>query len=123
MRVAAGMTLNFSGNDTGSSQAGGAGQDTVHFIVETESLYREAASQLFDTLDRVKRGKIDEAKAAALAVRDLRQAIEWVMDERNRVDKLRKSVAGAVGATELDFSAARDEIGRRLACLRGAGPG
>jgi hypothetical protein len=108
------MAINFSAKDAA------AGQETVNFLQETESLYREAAAQLFSALKGVKQGRIDDAKGASNAVRDLRQAIEWVMDERNRVDKLRKQAAGAVGAGELDFSVARDEIGRRLACLRAA---
>jgi hypothetical protein len=46
-----------------------------------------------------------------------------VMDERARVEKLRKQIAGVVGDHALDFDAARTEIGRRLACLRDAGGG
>ena len=113
------MTLNFVAKDVSTTKA--ADRTLVDFIEETDALYQEAASQLFDALSIVKSGRLDESKTVANAVRDLRQAIEWVMDERNRVEKLRKSVAGALGATELDFSAARDEIGRRLAVLREAG--
>ena len=57
------------------------------------------------------------------AVRDLKTAFQLVMDERTRVEKLRKQVAGVVGDLRLDFDAARDEIGRRLARLRDAGGG
>lgn len=64
-----------------------------------------------------------QAKAAMLAVRDFKQAFFALMEERNRVEKLRKQVTGAVGAGGLDLDAARDEIGRRLACLRDAGGG
>jgi hypothetical protein len=48
-------------------------------------------------------------------------ALQMVMDERTRVEKLRKNVAGVVRDYAIDFDAARDEIGRRLACLREAG--
>ncbi len=41
-------------------------------------------------------GKIDEAKLALQAVKDLKQAFQMVMDERARVEKLRKQVAGVV---------------------------
>lgn len=108
------MTKNFSITDAAAQNA------PTDFLNEAESLYRDAAGELFGALKKLKRGQIDEAKAAAQAVKDLRQALDWVMDERNRVEKLRKSVAGAVGATELDLDAARDEIGRRFTCLRSA---
>lgn len=113
------MTMNFSTKDASASKA--ADRTLVDFIEETEDLYREAAAHLFGALKIVKSGQFDDSKSVPNAVRDLRQAIEWVMDERNRVEKLRKSAVGAVGACDLDFSAARDEIGRRLAVLRDAG--
>ena len=66
------------------------------------------------------------AKAALQAVRDFRMAYQIAMDERTRVDKLRRQVAGQAGlgtGSAVDLDAARDEIGRRLARLRGAGSG
>ena len=66
-------------------------------------------------------GGAEDVKDTARLVRDLRAATQLVLEERNRVDKLRKEVAGDVGAGRLDLAAARDEIGRRLACLRRAG--
>lgn len=92
-------------------------------LAETEVLYREIAGELAAVMDRVRRGEIGEAKAAQQAVRDLRAAFQMVMDERIRVEKLRKQVAGVVRDHALDFDAARDEIGRRLARLRDAAGG
>ena len=110
------MTVNFKG-----AEAAGAEQNMVDFLAEIEVLYREAAAQLFSALKSVKKGQIEDAKVAMAAMRDLKQAIDWALSERNHVEKVRKQCAGAVGATELDFSGARDEIGRRLAVLRDAG--
>ena len=62
-----------------------------------------------------------EVREAAKLVRDLRAATQLVLEERNRVDKLRKDSGGQAGQGRLDLDAARDEIGRRLACLRRAG--
>jgi hypothetical protein len=108
---AATMTMNFTG----------AEQSTADFLTEIDALYREAAAQLFGALKSVKKGNVEDAKVAAAAMRDLKQAIDWALSERNHVEKVRKQGAGAVGATELDFAGARDEIGRRLAVLRDAG--
>jgi hypothetical protein len=102
--------------------AAGDGKPEV-LLQATEDLYREVAEELIQATRRVKAGEVGEAKAAVQAVRDLRQAFAMVMEERTRVDKLRKQVAGVVGDHELDFAAARDEIGRRLARLRDAGAG
>ena len=92
-------------------------------LTEVETLFRVTAEELVTAVNAIKRGKLDDAKAAASAVRDLKAAYFLVMDERGKVEKLRKQVAGHVGTGSLDLSAARDEIGRRLALLRDAGAG
>lgn len=113
------MTINFSIDDLVS------GDETADLLDGAEELYQMAAIELLDALKNLKKdsqkNQIEEAKTAVQAVKDLRQAFDWVMNERNRVDKLRKSVAGAVRTSELDLDAARDEIGRRFSCLRNAG--
>ncbi|MDP5305662.1 permease [Paracoccus spongiarum] len=73
-------------------------------------------------LEAREKGVLDpaELKAAMLAAKGIREAVALLMQERNRVDKLRKDIAGGVGGGSLDLDAARDEVGRRLACLRRA---
>jgi len=93
----------------------------VDLLAATQDLYQSTAEDLIRAIRAVKSGRHDEAKAAAQAVRDLKTAFQLVMEERTRVEKLRKQVAGTVGTGTLDLRAARDEIGRRLACLRDAG--
>ena len=68
-------------------------------------------------------GAVDpaELKDAMQTAKVVREAVGLLMVERNRVDKLRKDIAGGVGGGSPDLDAARDEIGRRLACLRRAG--
>ncbi|SEN35055.1 hypothetical protein SAMN04488103_104261 [Gemmobacter aquatilis] len=89
----------------------------------TEELYLDVAQELAAATERLRQGDL-EVRGAMQAVKDLRAAFQLVMDERTRVDKLRKQVAGVAGGPgELDFAAARDEIGRRLARLRDAGCG
>ena len=105
------MTVKFSAGD----------EPPLDLLAVTEKHLMDAAQALARTIDKISDGAFDEAKAAVSAVRDLKAAFQTVMDERGRVDKLRKHVTGTVGATALDLHAARDEIGRRLACLRDAG--
>lgn len=89
-----------------------------------EALYRDAAVELHRVIEALRAGEFGEIKAAQSAIRDLRATALHVLDERGKVDKLRKQVLGQVGAGgALDFDAARVEIGRRLACLRDAGGG
>ncbi len=107
------MTIQFSTGD----------EAAVDLTEETEGLLRMVAEDLARALKKIKSGKLEEVKSTPGLVRDVRDAFELVQVERGRFDKLRKQVAGTVGTRALDFHAARDEIGRRLACLRDAGPG
>lgn len=84
------------------------------------ALFRDCAEDLTRLRERVNAGAFEEVKDAVKLVRDLRAATQLLLEERNKVDKLRKEMAGRVGAGELDLAAARHEIGRRLACLRRA---
>lgn len=90
-------------------------------ISATEDLYREAAGELAQAIRNIRQGRLDEVKATAQAVRDLKVAFQLAMDERTRVEKLRKDDSGA--GTGHAFDAARVEIGRRLARLRDAADG
>ncbi len=93
-------------------------------LAMTEGLYRLAVEELHRTILAIKSGQITEVKAAETAIRALRATALQVLEERGKVDKLRKQIAGQVGAGgTLDLDGARAEIGRRLACLRDAGGG
>lgn len=90
----------------------------------TEKLYGLAIMELERTIDAISAGEFNEVKAAQVAIRDLRATALQVLQERGKVDQLRKQIAGHVGSGgELDLDGARAEIGRRLACLRNAGGG
>ena len=108
------MTIRLSGDEA-------AGGDILAVV---DGLYRDAATELHRTIEAVRSGQMNEVKSALTAVRELRAAALLVLEERGKVDKLRKQIAGQVGAGgALDFDGARAEIGRRLACLRDAGGG
>lgn len=107
------MTLNFS--------AGEATPDAV--LAQTEEWLTEAAEEIAQSIRALKAGDLARSDEAKKHIGNLRSAMGLYIDERNRVEKLRKQIAGAVGACGLDLDAARDEIGRRLARLRDAGTG
>jgi hypothetical protein len=109
-RVQHTMTIKFSAGE----------EPPVDLQAETERLFRETAEVLIKAVHKVRDGSYGDAKAATQAVKDLKTAFEMVMEERTRVEKLRRQVTGAVGSQALDFGAARDEIGKRLARLRDA---
>lgn len=87
------------------------------------TMFREVAEELHRLRMGVRHGNVDDGVNAGKAVRDLRAATSLVLEERTRLDKLRKETAGGAHGGTLDLDAARDEIGRRLACLRRAAGG
>ncbi|MBN8629991.1 MAG: hypothetical protein J0L76_03940 [Rhodobacterales bacterium] len=108
------MTVRFTGDGPTPEAVLGA----------TEKLYGLAIMELERTIDALSAGEFNEVKAAQTAIRDLRATALQVLQERGKVDQLRKQIAGHVGAGgALDLDEARAEIGRRLACLRNAGGG
>lgn len=108
------MTLRFTGEVPSPEDVLGA----------TEQFYGLAVMELYRTIDAIRAGEFTEVRAAQTAIRDLRATAVQVLEERGKVDKLRKQIAGHVGAGgALDLDEARAEIGRRLACLRNAGGG
>ena len=107
------MTIEFSSGDG----------PPVDLLAATEDMFREAAEDLVRARRELRAGRMDEVKAAVQAVKDLKAALHLVMEERARVEKLRRQVGGVGPDHALDFDAARDEIGRRLARLRDAGEG
>lgn len=109
------MTINFIAQEADKTEAP---QDLL-WVAERQ--LERAVVRLQQVIDEVESGRFDQLTEAKRVTDNLTGFIRLYMDERNKVDKLRKTLAGAVGAGELDFSAARDEIGRRLALLRDAG--
>ncbi len=107
------MTIKFSAGET----------PPVDVLAITETWLMRAADDLASTIKAIRDGHYDRACEAEIVVKDLAAAMQCIVNERSRVEKLRKQVTGTVGAERLDFHAARDEIGRRLARLRDAGAG
>ncbi|WBU53833.1 permease [Paracoccus sp. SCSIO 75233] len=98
-------------------------QSAMEDIEIAGALFRGCAEDLTLLRRRLRAGEIGDLKDAVKVARELRSATQLMLEERNKVEKLRKDIAGGVGAGAFDLAAARDEIGRRLACLRRAGGG
>ncbi|VDC31793.1 hypothetical protein [Pseudogemmobacter humi] len=107
------MTIRFTEGDDPAAEAAGA-------LDLTEQLYRIAVEELNEAFAGIREGRFELAKDGKRAVRDLADLSKALLEERRNVEKLRKQAAGEAGGGELDLGAARDEIGRRLACLRAA---
>lgn len=105
--------------DIDDTAARAAGQN---LLAEAEELFRTSAELLAARLRALREGRVEGLKETAQATRDLRAALQLALEERTRLEKLRRQDDGG-GAGTLDLAAARDEIGRRLACLRGAADG
>ena len=105
--------------DIDDTAARAAGQD---LLAEAEELFRTSAELLAARLRALREGRVEGLKETAQATRDLRAALQLALEERTRLEKLRRQDDGG-GAGALDLAAARDEIGRRRACLRGAADG
>ena len=92
-------------------------------LATTEEIFRDAAIELARAVRAARVDNPVEAKAAVQAMRDMKAAFQLAMDERNKLDRVRKETSDVIGDSILDLDFARDEIGRRLARLRDAGSG
>ncbi len=107
------MTVKFSGE----------AEEPVDLLATAENMLRESAEQVALAMREVRAGRFAELKETSGLMRELRSTFNSLMEERTRVDKLRQQTAGVVRGHAIDFDAARDEIGRRVARLRDAGGG
>ena len=74
------MTINFQGAD---------GQ-TAELLAATETMYRDAGVELARAVKAAKSSVPSDVKAALQAVRDLKAAFQLAMEERNKIERLRK---------------------------------
>jgi hypothetical protein len=106
---------------------------TIHTPVTRDGPSRDESAEaleLFDLASTILRQLLDEARGGAsdgtareLATytKDVSGALKVLITERQHVEKLRRDAGDLGGGRDFDLDAARDEIGRRLACLRDSG--
>lgn len=88
---------------------------------EANALFHRAVGALGDLVKRLEAGEFDASAEAERTVKKIDKQLELVIKERQSVEaRKRKDIGAAAGGIALDFDAARDEIGRRLARLRAA---
>jgi len=92
----------------------------AELLTALDEMYRDAGLELARTVKAAKSLDPVDAKAALVAAKDLKAAFQLVMEERTKIDRIRRETAGIIGEDILDLDAARDEIGGRLARLRNA---
>lgn len=92
-------------------------------IDEAMVLYENATGAFALALREAQGEDPKKLKEVSEYARELTRVLQVVLTERAKVDGLRRKEEGIVHEFALDLDAARDEIGRRLACLRGAGAG
>jgi hypothetical protein len=83
-------------------------------LTAVEDVCRDIVTELAVMLKKIRDGELTEIKTTGTALRELRAAFLLAMEERAKVEKLRKHDEGVVHNYALDFDSARDEIGRRL---------
>lgn len=72
---------------------------------------------------RQKAATAADAEAVVKDVKAVNAAFLWAMQQEGKARDAGSQRYGRGGGGTLDLAAARDEVGRRLACLRAAGAG
>ncbi|KAJ56571.1 hypothetical protein ACMU_06410 [Actibacterium mucosum KCTC 23349] len=97
------------------------GEDAAKAVLEAaERHYQRTIAALNNIIEDIALGHSARAKELKGALSDLGKAAQTAFDERSRVEKRIKAESGTAYDYALDFARARDEIGRRLACLQDA---
>ncbi|MCC6304193.1 MAG: hypothetical protein IT545_03230 [Rhodobacteraceae bacterium] len=97
----------------------GEGDGGGPLVAEADALFARTVRELAAAIARLEAEGPEAAREIGEAVRALGKAMTLAFEERARADRLRRQADGEGHAGPgLDFEAARDEIGRRLARLR-----
>ncbi|WP_165971726.1 hypothetical protein [Meridianimarinicoccus aquatilis] len=88
---------------------------------EAQQTFHRATRALNKLVDQLDVDELSNGGEANRLLKELKQALQTALAERERLEQKAKTDAGIVGDYAVDFDAARLEIGRRLACLRADG--
>jgi hypothetical protein len=94
------------------------GGPTSEGLAEAQALFDSARRQLFGVIRDVEGGDAAAVKKLQPLLAELRRATWTIHEERKKHDEERKRELGIVNGYALDLQSARNEIQRRLDCLR-----
>lgn len=98
-----------------------SGENVGQYFDQAAEIYRSSSKELTDIVREIGDGKTDRAKRLQPVLTEIRKASMAMMEEARNVDDLRRKLVGDVREQSFDLSAARDEIGSRIARIRAAG--
>ena len=87
-------------------------------ISKNRLLLKTVSEVLFDILGRLQEGEDGHLKALIVRQSELASALRRADEIERKYDEWLTSHTGALAAGEIDLDTARDEIRRRLDCLR-----
>lgn len=94
--------------------------DANEYLRIADGLFNRVVKELERQLQASETGDGNGECGLAKTSTELRKAMQTVFDERKRVEQSGKTAQQGGGGASLNLTEARDEIGRRLACLRDA---
>ena len=98
-------------------QVGDAAED---MLLRAKDHYRDTSLALKAANERLQALDTDEAKKIGDLLRIHWKALQTTIELEIEVEKRNRERAGTVHGYALDLTAARTEVGRRLACLKAA---
>ncbi|GHE86457.1 hypothetical protein GCM10016455_02580 [Aliiroseovarius zhejiangensis] len=90
------------------------------YLKIADAFFLRVLKELDRQLSAAELADCETTPGLAKAVTEVRRAMQTVFEERKRLEQSGQTAFGGAGAGALDLAEARDEIGRRLACLRDA---
>lgn len=98
----------------------GEGLSAVRVLEIANNHFDRALDELDKSLAKMEQAEKAGAQELVKAIQDTRKATQILFEERVKVETFRKKTSGVAYDYAIDLDAARDEIGRRMALLRGA---
>lgn len=90
------------------------------YLKIADAFFLRVLKELDRQLSAAELADCETTPGLAKAVTEVRRAMQTVFEERKRLEQSGSNAFGGAGSGALDLAEARDEIGRRLACLRDA---
>ncbi|WP_424942897.1 hypothetical protein [Aliiroseovarius crassostreae] len=94
--------------------------DAAEYLRIADGLFHRVVKELERQLQASETGDGNGECGLAKTSAELRKAMQTVFDERKRIEQSGNTALQGGGGASLNLAQAREEIGRRLACLRDA---